>query len=39
MTNRMLRWVGAGVLATGLSTAPVTGTVLDGRTPRGACAG
>ena len=26
MTNRMLQWVGAGVLATGLSTAPDTGT-------------
>jgi hypothetical protein len=39
MTNRMLQWVGAGVLATGLSTVTLTGTALDGRRARGACTG
>jgi hypothetical protein len=48
MVDRFLVWLATGIVAAGLSAAmlavagvatPDTGNVLDGRTPRGACAG
>jgi hypothetical protein len=46
MVDRFLVWLATGIVAAGLSaamlgamSAPDTGNVLDGRTPRGACAG